>query len=245
MCHQTRSLKIEHCFSFWKRFPWIQSSNFEQHPGVLDTANQRAFHFFHAWNVRIFQYADKRVGIPRVRHLFLKEHSSDDFSSSNLQICQQSTGEKEHEISSMRRKGGFPMYKVKPCLLSASGTSEMAATMRAILLVAAMAVVVLSPAGTRAQLSSCTSVILRLSPCLDYITGNVSTPSSQCCSQFASAVQSDPQCICALITSGISAAPSFGITVNQTQAFALPGVCSVQFPLSQCNCKIIKLLDLL
>ncbi|XP_042400285.1 non-specific lipid transfer protein GPI-anchored 5-like [Zingiber officinale] len=111
----------------------------------------------------------------------------------------------------------------------------MVANMQAILLVAAMAVVVLSPAGIRAQLSSCTPVVLRLSPCLDYITGNVSTPSSQCCSLFSSAVQSDPQCICALITSGIAAAPSFGITVNQTQAFGLPAACSVQFPLSQCN----------
>ncbi|XP_009395675.2 non-specific lipid transfer protein GPI-anchored 5 [Musa acuminata AAA Group] len=101
------------------------------------------------------------------------------------------------------------------------------------ILVAAMAAVLL--AGASAQSSSCSSAIMSLSPCLDYITGNASTPSSSCCSQLSSVVQSEPQCICTLISSGASSASSLGITVNQTQALALPSTCKVQIPLSQCN----------
>ncbi|RWW82623.1 hypothetical protein BHE74_00008900 [Ensete ventricosum] len=82
-------------------------------------------------------------------------------------------------------------------------------------------------ASASAQSSSCSSAIMSLSPCLDYITGNASTPSSSCCSQLSSVVQSEPQCICTLISSGASSASSLGITVNQTQALALPGACKL------------------
>ncbi|XP_042395376.1 non-specific lipid transfer protein GPI-anchored 15-like isoform X1 [Zingiber officinale] len=106
-----------------------------------------------------------------------------------------------------------------------------ARTMRAILMIAAMASVL--TAGAEAQSSSCSSVIASLSPCLDYITGNASAPSRSCCSQLASVAQSEPRCICTIISSGASAAPSLGI--NQTLAMALPGACNVQLPLSQCD----------
>ncbi|XP_031278155.1 non-specific lipid-transfer protein-like protein At2g13820 [Pistacia vera] len=87
-------------------------------------------------------------------------------------------------------------------------------------------------AGARAQ-SSCTNVLISLSPCLNYITGNSSTPSSQCCTQLASVVRSSPQCLCQVLNGGGS---SLGIDVNQTQALALPNACNVQTPpTSSCN----------
>ncbi|XP_050240625.1 non-specific lipid transfer protein GPI-anchored 5-like isoform X4 [Quercus robur] len=87
-------------------------------------------------------------------------------------------------------------------------------------------------AGASAQ-SSCTNVIISMSPCLNYITGNTSTPSSGCCSQLASVVRSQPQCLCQVLNGGSS---SLGININQTQALALPGACNVQTPpLSSCN----------
>ncbi|KAJ4722494.1 Non-specific lipid-transfer protein-like protein [Melia azedarach] len=87
-------------------------------------------------------------------------------------------------------------------------------------------------AGAAAQ-SSCTTVLISMSPCLNYITGNSSTPSSQCCSQLASVVRSSPQCLCEVLNGGGS---SLGIDVNQTQALALPGACKVQTPpISRCN----------
>ncbi|XP_057964811.1 non-specific lipid transfer protein GPI-anchored 5-like isoform X2 [Malania oleifera] len=86
--------------------------------------------------------------------------------------------------------------------------------------------------GATAQ-SSCTSVIMGLSPCLNYITGNSSTPSPSCCSQLTAAIQSQPQCLCSLLNGG---GMSLGIPINQTLALALPGACNVQTPpISQCN----------
>ncbi|XP_031397985.1 non-specific lipid-transfer protein-like protein At2g13820 [Punica granatum] len=89
-------------------------------------------------------------------------------------------------------------------------------------------------AGAVAQSSSdCTNVLISMSPCLNYISGNSSTPSTNCCSQLASVVRSQPQCLCQVLNGGAS---SLGITINQTQAMALPGACNVQTPsVSLCN----------
>ncbi|XP_030974603.1 non-specific lipid-transfer protein-like protein At2g13820 isoform X1 [Quercus lobata] len=87
-------------------------------------------------------------------------------------------------------------------------------------------------AGATAQ-SSCSNVIISMSPCLNYITGNSSTPSSSCCSQLASVVRSQPQCLCQVLNGG---GASLGININQTRALALPGACNVQTPpISRCN----------
>ncbi|KAJ4968843.1 hypothetical protein NE237_015544 [Protea cynaroides] len=87
-------------------------------------------------------------------------------------------------------------------------------------------------AGASAQ-SSCTNALVSMSPCLNYITGNSSTPSSSCCSQLASVVSSQPQCLCQVLDGGGS---SMGININKTQAMALPGACNVQTPpVSKCN----------
>ncbi|KAF2300165.1 hypothetical protein GH714_010252 [Hevea brasiliensis] len=66
--------------------------------------------------------------------------------------------------------------------------------------------------------SGCASALVGLAPCLSYVTGNSSTPSSSCCSQLASVVQSQPQCLCAMLNGGGS---SLGITINRTQALSL------------------------
>jgi len=98
----------------------------------------------------------------------------------------------------------------------------------------AMVLVTMLCARAMAQ-SDCTSVLISMSPCLNYITGNSSTPSSQCCTQLASVVRSSPQCLCQVLNGGGS---SLGINVNQTQAIALPGACNVQTPpISSCNGK--------
>ncbi|KAE8679625.1 zinc finger HIT domain-containing protein 2-like [Hibiscus syriacus] len=81
--------------------------------------------------------------------------------------------------------------------------------------------------------SSCTNVLISMSPCLSYIQGNSSTPSSSCCSQLASVVSSQPLCLCEVLNGGAS---SLGMDVNQTQAMALPTACNVKTPpASQCN----------
>lgn len=94
--------------------------------------------------------------------------------------------------------------------------------------------------GAVAQLS-CTRVMISLSPCLNYVTGNSAGtgPSSSCCSQLANVVQSQPQCLCSVLDGGASS--SLGITVNQTRALELPSACNVHTPpVSRCNTGNVK-----
>ncbi|XP_076951708.1 non-specific lipid transfer protein GPI-anchored 26-like [Bidens hawaiensis] len=87
--------------------------------------------------------------------------------------------------------------------------------------------------GSMAQSSGCTSALISLAPCLNYISGNTSTPSSGCCTQLSSVVQSQPQCLCQVLNGGGS---SLGLNINQTQALELPNACNVQTPpTSRCN----------
>ncbi|XP_020579825.1 non-specific lipid transfer protein GPI-anchored 2-like [Phalaenopsis equestris] len=81
--------------------------------------------------------------------------------------------------------------------------------------------------------SSCTTALISLAPCLSYISGNSSAPTSSCCSQLATVVQTQAQCLCTVLGGGGGIA---GITINQTQALTLPGACKVKTPpVSQCN----------
>ncbi|XP_015891508.4 non-specific lipid transfer protein GPI-anchored 5-like, partial [Ziziphus jujuba] len=83
--------------------------------------------------------------------------------------------------------------------------------------------------GTLAQ-SDCGNAIIGMSSCLNYITGNTS---SACCSQLATVMLSQPQCLCQVLNGGAS---SLGVNVNQTQALALPDACNVKTPsASRCN----------
>jgi len=91
-------------------------------------------------------------------------------------------------------------------------------------------------AGAAALSSTCETVLVSLSPCLNYIDGNSSTPSSGCCTQFATVVSSEPRCLCEVLNGGAS---SLGVPINQTKALTLPTACKVHTPpISRCNGKI-------
>ncbi|KAK1411152.1 hypothetical protein QVD17_37697 [Tagetes erecta] len=94
-------------------------------------------------------------------------------------------------------------------------------------------IAVLCGCGMAQSSSGCTNVIISMSPCLNYITGNSSTPASGCCTQLASVVKSQPRCLCEVLNGGGS---SLGLNINQTQALELPRACNVQTPpTSQCD----------
>ncbi|KAL3827974.1 hypothetical protein ACJIZ3_016776 [Penstemon smallii] len=88
----------------------------------------------------------------------------------------------------------------------------------------------------RAQ-SSCSSTVMSLSSCLNYITGNSTTPSQPCCTSLSNVVETQPQCLCPLLNNNGVGSSTLGIAINQTLAMALPALCNVQTPrtLSQCN----------
>lgn len=87
------------------------------------------------------------------------------------------------------------------------------------------------------QSDNCQQVIVGLAPCLDYIQGNATKPSSGCCTELSTILKNQPQCLCQVLNGG--AASSLGINVNQTQALALPKACNVQTPsVSLCKGKL-------
>ncbi|CAN1233207.1 Non-specific lipid transfer protein GPI-anchored 5 [Linum perenne] len=89
--------------------------------------------------------------------------------------------------------------------------------------------------STATAQSGCTSALMSLSPCLNYVSGNTSSPSTSCCSQLSGVVSSQPQCLCQLVNGGGS---SLGITINQTRALGLPSACKVNTPsASRCSGK--------
>uniref|UniRef100_A0A1D1YWM7 Non-specific lipid-transfer protein-like protein At2g13820 n=1 Tax=Anthurium amnicola TaxID=1678845 RepID=A0A1D1YWM7_9ARAE len=78
----------------------------------------------------------------------------------------------------------------------------------------------------------CAATMVNLMPCLSFITGSMSAPPAACCSQLDTIVQTQRECLCAVLTNG----GPFNIPVNQTQALALPGSCNIKAaPLSDCN----------
>ena len=102
-----------------------------------------------------------------------------------------------------------------------------------------LAAAVLLAGGASAQsppsspASQCTSVLVSLSPCLNYISGNETTAPASCCAQLGKVVRSDPQCLCV----ALSADPaSLGLSVNRTRALGLPAACAVATPdVSSCK----------
>ncbi|CAD6221001.1 unnamed protein product [Miscanthus lutarioriparius] len=73
-----------------------------------------------------------------------------------------------------------------------------------------------------AQGNGCSSVMMTLSPCMDFISSKAPEPGISCCSVLAGVVQTDPRCLCMVLD---GTATSFGISINQTRAMELPGVC--------------------
>ncbi|MQL81793.1 hypothetical protein Taro_014267 [Colocasia esculenta] len=95
----------------------------------------------------------------------------------------------------------------------------------------AMAVMAALCSRASAQ-SGCTAMVMNLSPCITYITGNMSAPPATCCTQLDNIVQTQMACLCMFLANG----SPFQIPVNQTQVLSLPGSCNIKAgPLSQCN----------
>ncbi|KAL0914335.1 hypothetical protein M5K25_014676 [Dendrobium thyrsiflorum] len=123
-----------------------------------------------------------------------------------------------------------------PSISLATGKhQEMALRLQVLVFTLVMIMIIrLMPRRASAQSSSdCSSTIISLAPCLNYITGSSDTPDVPCCSQLAKVVQSEPKCLCLVLNGGAS---QFGVTLNQTKALALPGACNVQTPpVSRCQ----------
>ncbi|PKU73899.1 Non-specific lipid-transfer protein-like protein [Dendrobium catenatum] len=104
--------------------------------------------------------------------------------------------------------------------------------LRAMMILVATAMVMAYRSIPVTAQTGCTAEIISLAPCLSYISGNSTAPSSSCCSQLSNVVRSQPLCLCTVLNGGFS----IGISLNKTRALALPGACKVQTPpVSKCN----------
>ncbi|MCE3049636.1 hypothetical protein HAX54_045441 [Datura stramonium] len=97
-----------------------------------------------------------------------------------------------------------------------------------------VAVVALLSLHVSAESTDCQQVVVGLAPCLLYIKGNATSPSSGCCTQLATIVKTRPQCMCKVFSREGS---SLGVNVNQTLTLALPKACNVHMTPSVTLCK--------
>ncbi|KAG6525080.1 hypothetical protein ZIOFF_015032 [Zingiber officinale] len=96
----------------------------------------------------------------------------------------------------------------------------------ALALVVGMLQLAAPPPSASAQTLGCSLALSGLSPCVSYLVGNSSSPTSACCSQLAGLMQTQAQCLCLILGGGIS---QLGFILNQTQAYTLPGACRISF----------------
>ncbi|XP_006655345.2 non-specific lipid transfer protein GPI-anchored 5-like [Oryza brachyantha] len=97
-----------------------------------------------------------------------------------------------------------------------------------------------SARGTHPSNSSSSSnltILTCLSPlassCLNYLTGNETTPSASCCSKLRDVVKAQLECLCVALNADSAA---LGLSINRTRALGLPDACKVQTP-PVSNCK--------
>ncbi|XP_039827031.1 non-specific lipid transfer protein GPI-anchored 15-like [Panicum virgatum] len=83
-------------------------------------------------------------------------------------------------------------------------------------LLAAVSLLVAAVAAARPGAGVCTSALVSLSPCVDYMGGNEATALARCCSQLRSVSRSRPQCLCA------------ALRVDRTRELSLTAACGVQ-----------------
>ncbi|KAF8659312.1 hypothetical protein HU200_058513 [Digitaria exilis] len=97
-----------------------------------------------------------------------------------------------------------------------------------------MAAVLLSACRCAAASSGCMPELVSLSPCMDYLSGNVTTPDGPCCSALSGMLRSSPGCLCTVVLGATPA--SLGVAVDGARVTQLPAACKVQAtPASQCN----------
>ncbi|KAK6117183.1 hypothetical protein DH2020_049062 [Rehmannia glutinosa] len=70
-------------------------------------------------------------------------------------------------------------------------------------IVTMLSIVAILSAGTMAQ-SGCTSVLISMASCLNYVTGSAATPSTSCCSALANVVQTQPRCLCTIVNGAVN-----------------------------------------
>ena len=122
---------------------------------------------------------------------------------------------------------------VSPVSRKPMGSASCAAAVRA-LGVAVAAALLACRCAAQPSGSGCMPELVGLSPCMDYLSGNATTPDvPSCCSALSGMLRSSPGCLCTVLG---GTAASLGVAVDGARVAQLPGACKVQAPpATQCN----------
>ncbi|KAL1539743.1 non-specific lipid transfer protein GPI-anchored 5-like [Salvia divinorum] len=82
---------------------------------------------------------------------------------------------------------------------------------------------------TTAQSGCSNDMVSGLSTCITYLRGNSSRPLPSCCASLANIQQSQPECICPMLSNN-GASATLGIAINRTLAMAMPATCKLTIP---------------
>ena len=83
--------------------------------------------------------------------------------------------------------------------------------------------------GCTAQSGCSNNMISGLSSCITYLRGNSTRPLPACCASLANIQQSQPECICPMLSNN-GASATHGIAINRTLAMAMPATCKLTTP---------------
>ncbi|KAF8039685.1 hypothetical protein BT93_B2025 [Corymbia citriodora subsp. variegata] len=113
-------------------------------------------------------------------------------------------------------------------------THAVAAVLAAVLLATVCGASAQMPAAAPGPaVDQCLNNLMNLSDCLSYVQdgSKLTAPEKPCCGELAGLVDSNPVCLCELL----SKADSFGIKIDVNRALKLPSICNVATPpLSTC-----------
>lgn len=80
--------------------------------------------------------------------------------------------------------------------------------------------------------AQCQDQLLGLSSCLEYVTGDVKTPTPSCCTELSKDLINNTLCLCILVRDRNE--PNLGFKLNATLALRLPSFCHVKSKATDC-----------
>ncbi|KAI8562055.1 hypothetical protein RHMOL_Rhmol03G0005100 [Rhododendron molle] len=78
----------------------------------------------------------------------------------------------------------------------------------------------------------CQDQLIGLAPCLNYVSGDLKTPSPTCCTELRQKYNSTERCLCLLVKDRND--PGLGFKINATLALTLPYICRAHANISHC-----------
>ncbi|KAL5545400.1 hypothetical protein UlMin_005087 [Ulmus minor] len=80
--------------------------------------------------------------------------------------------------------------------------------------------------------NKCKNQLVSISACVSFVSGDAKSPSSTCCFELRSNINSTRKCLCLLVKDRND--PELGFKINATLALSLPSICHAPSNASEC-----------